>query len=146
MRLDYSIHYHPWQEARWCADRHGVGEGAESSTSWSRSSRKILCVSRPGLNFWDFKTLPPPAPQGCTSSNQVTPTLTKPHLPIVPLYMSLWGPFSFKWSLHGFLTCFVWPFPPPSLSPFFLIPISLCWSFSLPTAPSPFSLFDALLP
>jgi hypothetical protein len=30
------------------------------------------------------------------SSNKATPTPTRPYLPIVPLSVSLWGPFSFK--------------------------------------------------
>jgi hypothetical protein len=38
-----------WQEAWRCVDRHGAGERAERSTSWSEGNRKRQRATRPDL-------------------------------------------------------------------------------------------------
>jgi hypothetical protein len=80
--------------------RHGAGEVAESSTSWSTGSRKRRCATL-GIAWAQETSKPTPTvthflQQGHTYSNKTTP-------PIVPLYMgqafkymSPWGPFLFK--------------------------------------------------
>ena len=70
------------QEAWWHTGRHGAREGAESSTYRSASNRKTQSATRHGLSFWDLRA----HLQWHTSSKKATP-------PIMPLLMSLRGPF-----------------------------------------------------
>ena len=64
----------PWQ----LVGRHGAGEGAESSTSWSAGSRRVR--STLGI-AWAYP------PEWHTFSNKATPTPTRSHLLIVLLPM-----------------------------------------------------------
>lgn len=73
-----------WQS--WC------WQVAESSASWAEGSRKR------GWQWSWFEVLKPQThPQWQTSSMS---TSARPHLPIVPLPMSLWKTFSFKPPQH----------------------------------------------
>jgi hypothetical protein len=81
-----------WQEAWWPTGRHGAGEEAESSASGPTGSRKREWAT--GLD-WAPQTSKPTLLRH-TSFSKATPTPTRPHLLIVPLPMSLWGPFSFR--------------------------------------------------
>ena len=69
MELDFSFRglspLSSWQEGWQCADRHGVGEGAESSTTWSEGSQEE--PSKPTYTVTHFLQ------QSHTSSNKATP-------------------------------------------------------------------------
>ena len=59
-----------WWETWRCAGRHGAGEGAESSTSWSEGSRK---------REWQWAWLELLKPQICPTSDMLPPI--RSHLP-----------------------------------------------------------------
>ena len=76
------------QEAWQCLGRHGTGERAKSSTSWSKVARRKGYLSSRQLGRGSQS----PPTKWHISSNKVTPTPIRPHLLIVPLP----GPILFK--------------------------------------------------
>ena len=84
-----------WQEAWQHPGRHGTGEGAERSRSWSKLSQKetLLCRqpvkdSHPCCTEPEYRRRPQNLPtQWHTLSNKATPIPTRPYFLIMPLLM-----------------------------------------------------------
>ena len=64
-----------FQEAWWCAGRHGTGEVAERFVSGWAGSRKRQWAMRPSLSFWNVKAHPKwqLPPTSYSFSNKATP-------------------------------------------------------------------------
>lgn len=79
LKLTYNfkglVHYNhggAWQHAK----RHGIGERADRSTSWSTGSIRRDCHTGHGLSIYDTQS---PTPQYYTSSSKATSTPIRLH-------------------------------------------------------------------
>jgi hypothetical protein len=86
----------PWRKTSWRADRHGAGEGAESSTSGSKAAGREV-DSGPSLSTLNLKAYS----QWQIFSKATIPTPTGPHLLIVPVPTSLCGHFHQTTRVHN---------------------------------------------
>ena len=102
-------------------------EGTESSTSWSEGNRKKWPVDHTecSLSKGDLKAHP--------HSDTLPPTRPHLHLPVVPFFMNLWGPITFRspqgvirWNPGGKILCSDW-FSSGSNTPVLIIKLFFNW-------------------